>query len=74
MGIYSNSRVPGVMNESSTSTNEEFTLTPNPNAGTLLEACILLQENDAQMFDSLLELDFLAAANNSLVTETAVFV
>lgn len=64
MGLYSQNRVASVVAESTTS-NEAV----NVNHCSLLEACISLHENDSKMFESLIELDFVSAVNESVLLE-----
>lgn len=66
MGVYSTNRI-GAIAESAIAENLE--LVPDPSLGHIMEACISIHENDAKMFDSLIELDFVSATNEGALLE-----
>lgn len=80
MGLYSTNRAaavavqsesvetPVAVDESIESLIESIDWTPDYNIGSVLELCIALNENDAKMFDTLIECDFVSA-NNNIVME-----
>lgn len=69
MGIFSTNRVSSVVAESAAVVEENLEFTPDAGLGHLMEACIQLHENDARMFDTLLELDFVSATNEATLLE-----
>ena len=81
MGIYSHNRVAGVagnVNEATAeaktaeveATMENFELTPDFSIGCALEAVLQMYENDAKMFDTLIECDFMEAENGFIMNES----
>ena len=71
MGIYSNNRVASVTESKIDQIDamiESIDWTPDPNFGNLIEACTAIHENDAKMFDTLINLDFVSA-NEGVVME-----
>lgn len=68
MGLYSTNRVASVA-ESSDALIESMDWTPDFSIGSVMEAVIQIHENDAKMFDSLIECDFISANNISIMTE-----
>ena len=78
MGLYSKNRAASVavqnesvetpVVESIESLIESMDWTPDYNIGSVLELCIAINENDAKMFDTLIECDFVSA-NNNIVME-----
>ena len=81
MGIYSHNRVAGVaanVNEATAevkaaeveATMENFELTPDFSIGCTLEAVLQMYENDAKMFDTLIECDFMEAENDFIMNES----
>lgn len=78
MGLYSANRAASVavqnesvetpVVESIESLIESMDWTPDFSIGSVLELCIALKENDAKMFDTLIECDFVSA-NNNIVME-----
>ena len=76
MGIYSHNRVAGVaanVNEATSeveATMENFELTPDFSIGCTLEAVLQMYENDAKMFDTLIECDFMEAENGFIMNES----
>ena len=71
MGLYSTNRVSSVTesSESSDALIESMDWTPDFSIGSVMEAVIQIHENDAKMFDSLIECDFISANNNSIMNE-----
>lgn len=76
MGIYSHNRVACVaanVNEATSeveATMENFELTPDFSIGCTLEAVLQMYENDAKMFDTLIECDFMEAENGFIMNES----
>lgn len=71
MGLYSTNRVAAV-NEFDESINdiiESTDWTPDFSIGSVMEAVIQIHENDAKMFDSIIECDFISAQNSMILTE-----
>lgn len=68
MGIYSTNRV-SFANESLDTLIEEMDWTPDYSIGSMMEAVIQIHENDAKMFDSLIECDFVSANNQFIMNE-----
>ena len=68
MGIYSQNRVAGVAGNADL-TMENFDFTPDFSIGSVLEAVIQMHENDARMFDTLIECDFMEAENGFIMNE-----
>lgn len=69
MGLYSTNRVASVYTESTDAIIRNTDWTPDFRVGSMMEACIEIHENDAKMFDSLIECDFLSSQNYNVMTE-----
>lgn len=69
MGIYSHNRVAGVAGNADL-TMENFDFAPDFSIGCALEAVIQMHENDARMFDTLIECDFMEAENGFVMNES----
>lgn len=79
MGLYSNNRVAGIVAEAAKTPEQDLSLESfikeieetafDPTFGHVLEAAILLHENDKRMFDTLIECDFISVTNEAVLLE-----
>lgn len=73
MGLYSTNRVSSVSaveeNTNPAVNEDSIDWTPDFSIGSVMEATIQIHENDAMMFDTLIECDFISVNNNLVMTE-----
>ena len=63
MGLYSTNRVSGLTEAT------DIELVPDSSFGDIMECNIQLCEHERMMFESLIELDFVSATNEAVLTE-----
>lgn len=70
MGLYSSNRLEGISVEETAQYIKEIEETAvDPSFGSVMETVMMMHENDKNMFDSLIECDFISATNENVMNE-----